>query len=316
MYRFGDANGTAEGFNAYSDIGCMKRLLLITLTLTVLGGAATFVAGATAAEGALHPARQAIALVCPCMANETCSDAEVASADGTHLRGWYYLPKTQPLGTIIVLHGIGASRNDMVHISSMFLKNGYATLIPDNRGHGTSDGLVTYGLREEADVHAWASWLVKQKHVDKLYGFGASLGAAVLLEALNQENRFRAVVAESAYSGFPAIGRERMAREAPDWLKWSAPLVVYSGLLWTRWKYGADLGQASAVDAVRRTHTPILLIHGREDNKTVPENSARLAKANPAMTQLWIVPGSQHADAWTTTGSEFERRVLDFYAAH
>jgi hypothetical protein len=221
-----------------------------------------------------------------------------------------------PLGTIIVLHGIGASRNDMVHISSMFLKNGYATLIPDNRGHGASDGLVTYGLREEADVHAWASWLLVQKHIGKLYGFGASLGASVVLEALNQENRFRAVVAESGYSDFPAIGRERMAREAPEWLKWSAPLVVNSGLVWTKWKYGADLGQASALDAVRRTHTPILLIHGREDYKTRPENSVRLAEANPAMTQLWIVPRSHHADAWSTTGSEFERRVLDFYAAH
>lgn len=81
------------------------------------------------------------------------------------------------------------------HISSMFLKNGYATLIPDNRSHGTSDGLVTYGLR-------------------------------------------------------------------------------------------------------------------------LPENSVRLEKANPEKTQLWIVPGSHHADAWSTTGSEFERRVLDFYAAH
>lgn len=295
----------------------MKRILLITLALGILGGAAIFTAGAVAAEGALHPARQAVASVCPCMANETCDDAEVVSADGTHLRGWYYIPqKTDPLGTILVLHGIGASRNDMVHISSMFLKNGYATLIPDNRGHGTSDGQVTYGLREEADVHAWASWLVEQKHIGKLYGFGASLGASVLLESLNQEDRFRAVVAESGYSDFPAIGRERMAREAPAWLKWSAPLVVDSGLVWTRWKYGADLGQASAMDAVRQTHTPILLIHGGEDNKTLPENSVRLAEANPVVTQLWMVPGSHHADAWSTTGSEFERRVLDFYAAH
>jgi dipeptidyl aminopeptidase/acylaminoacyl peptidase len=203
----------------------------------------------------------------------------------------------------------------MVHISSMFLRNGYATLIPDIRGHGTSEGIITYGLREEADVHAWASWLIEQKHTGKLYGFGASLGASVLLESLNQENRFRAVVAESAYSDFPAIARERLGREAPGWLKWSAPLVVNSGLAWGRWRYGVDLSQASALAAIHQTRTPVFLIHGREDDRTSPANSMRLAAANHE-AQLWIVPGSHHADAWSTTGAEFEKRVLEFYAAH
>jgi pimeloyl-ACP methyl ester carboxylesterase len=273
-------------------------------------------AGAIAAEGALHPHRDQIAEMCPCMANETCEDVEVTAADGVKLSAWHYTPKGETKGTIIVLHGIGGSRNQMVHISSMFLKNGYATLIPDNRGHGRSGGLVTYGVLEEGDVHAWASWLLEKKKVAALYGFGASLGASVLLESLNQETRFRAVVAESAYSDFPAIGRERMARQAPGWLQWTAPMVVGSGLAWTGWKYGPDLGKASAMDAVRRTKTPVFLIHGREDRSTEPENSVRLAKANPAVTQLWIVPGSHHADAWSTTGREFEDKVLRFYASH
>ena len=294
----------------------MKRILLVVAGMVGVTAVGLFATGAIAAEGALHPAREKIALVCPCMANETCEDAEVTSTDGVRLRAWFYTPKEPTRGTIIVLHGIGGSRNEMVHISSMFLKNGYATLIPDNRGHGTSEGLVTYGLGEEADVHAWASWLMEQKHVGKLYGFGASLGASVLLESLNQENRFRAVVAESAYSDFVAIGRERMARQAPTWLNWTAPLVVNSGLVWTRWRYGADLGRASALEAVRRTRTPVLLIHGRDDEKTSPENSVRLAEANRAVTQLWIVSGSHHADAWSTTGAEFEQRVLQFYGAH
>lgn len=293
----------------------MKRVLLTVGSFGIVAGVGVFAVGAMVAEGALHPRRDKIALVCPCMANETCEDAEIASADGTRLRAWHYMPKEPARGTILVLHGIGGSRNQMVHISSMFLKNGYATLIPDNRGHGTSDGLVTYGVQEEADVQAWADWLIGQKRVERLYGFGASLGASVLLESLNREKRFRAVVAESGYSDFAAIGKERMARQAPAWLGWTAPVVVGSGLAWTRWRYGWDLGRASALEAVRHTQTPVFLIHGREDDKTSPENSVRLAEADKA-AQLWIVAGSHHADAWSTTGVEFEKRVLEFYAAH
>ncbi len=175
--------------------------------------------------------------------------------------------------------------------------------------------LVTYGIREEGDIHGWLDWIDRRGHSPPVYGFGASLGASVLLESLKQETRFRAVVAESAYSDFPSIAAERIARMLPSGSKWIAAPFVTSGIAWARWHDGIDLRRASPADGLRSTHVPVLLVHGLADNKTSPDNSRRLAALNPAV-QLWLVPGAGHADAWTTSRAEFESRVNGWFSTH
>ena len=44
---------------------------------------------------------------------------------------------------------------------------------------------------------------------------GESLGGAVLIESLAIEPRFSAIVADSAYSSFERIARDRVARRLP-----------------------------------------------------------------------------------------------------
>ena len=281
---------------------------MIAGSALLIGSLALFGAGAVAAENALHPAKYAVAKICPCIAHVQCRDAQIASADGTLLRAWYFEPEAANGGSVIVLHGIGASREDVVGLGAVFLKAGYSVLTPDLRGHGESGGLVTYGIQEEPDVRAWVNWVLRQPDITRIYGFGASLGASELLESLNHETRFRAVVAESAFSSFPEIAIERVGRITPL----ASPLVS-SGILWARLRYGTNLRDSSALEAIRRSRTPVLLIHGLEDRLTSPENSRRLADANPAITQLWMIPAAGHANAWATAGKEFESRVLAWF---
>jgi uncharacterized protein len=246
----------------------------------------------------------------------TCRDVTVMAPDSSRLKGWYYIPESPSGAAIILLHGIGSARTDTVGLGYLFLKAGYSVLEPDLRGHGLSDGFTTYGLREEQDIHAWADWMLSQSGISRIYGFGASLGGAVLLESLNTEARFHAVVAESPYSDFPAIADERARRAAPNGLKWLADPFVESGLIWARLRYSVNLSDASALESVRRARTPIFLIHGLEDNKTSPDNSRRLAASNPVSTSVWLVPGAGHADIWKATGKEFENRVLQWLARY
>jgi pimeloyl-ACP methyl ester carboxylesterase len=288
-----------------------RTLLIATGACLAVATLALFGAGAVAAEGALHPARRTVASICPCIAHAQCREAMIKSPDGTPLRSWYFEPGSGNGAAVILLHGIGATREDVVSLGSVFLKAGYSVLTPDLRGHGESGGIVTYGIEEEPDVHAWADWMLRQPHVSRIYGFGASLGASELLESLNRESRFGAVIAESPFASFPGIATERMGR-----ITLLAPLVVDSGLLWVRLRYGVDVRQSSALEAVRRTHVPVLLIHGLKDGRTSPDNSRELAEANPGVTQLWLIPKAGHANAWATAGKEFEGRVLAWFAEH
>jgi dipeptidyl aminopeptidase/acylaminoacyl peptidase len=125
-------------------------------------------------------------------------------------------------------------------------------------------------------------------------------------------------VAESSYSDFPSIADERIARMLPRGAKWIATPFVDSGLLWVRWKDGVDLRRASPAEGLKSTLIPVLLIHGLADDKTSPENSERLAALRPpgADFQLWLVPNSHHADAWSTAKTDFESRVIGWFDTH
>jgi len=273
-----------------------------------------------AAEGALHPPILAVPPVCPSIDGADCSAVEIRGSDGVRLRAWYFQPAARNGGAVIALHGVGASREQAAGLARLFLPAGYTVLAPDLRGHGESGGIATYGVLEAADVHRWADWLFRSPAVTRLYGIGESLGGSVLLQSLSLEPRFRAVIAESAYSDFPSIARERIGRLLPLGTGWLAGPVVFSGLTWARWRHGIDLRRASPVaaigiDAVRKTHIPILLIHGLADNLTSPDNSRRIAAANSAV-ELWLVPGAEHTGAWITAPREFESRVPGWFAAH
>ena len=292
-----------------------RTAVISAIIFCCLACCAIFALGAEAAENAMRPPRHPVALVCPCLAHMRCESVAVAARDGVSLSAWFYVPDSPNGKAIILLHGVGSNRQDMVPLGYMFLGHGYSVLEPDLRGHGESGGLTTYGVLEDCDTHVWLDWMDKAGYASRIYGYGASLGAAILLESLQDETRFRAVVAESSYFDFPSIAHERIARALPRGLKWIAFPFVESGLAWARWHDGTDLRNASAAAGVKYTKVPVLLVHGLLDDKTSPDNSRRLAALDPA-AQLWLVPGSHHADAWRAAPSEFEARVTGWFSTH
>ena len=213
--------------------------------LLLVAGAAVLGAGSFAAESAIHPPRRKIALACPCFSHMSCRSVAISARDGVELRAWYYTSDKPNGKVVILLHGIGASREDMVSLGYLFLRNGYSVLEPDLRGHGESGGLATYGGLEADDVHRWVDWMARNPGSNEIYGFGASLGASVLLQSLKTETRFRAVVAESPYYDFVTVADERIARMLPEGTKWVAGPFVASGFAWARWRRVFDLLDAS-----------------------------------------------------------------------
>jgi dipeptidyl aminopeptidase/acylaminoacyl peptidase len=270
----------------------------------------------------MHPPRAAVPPVCPAIAevkDVKCTSVEIRGGDGARLRGWFFEPGvSRNGGAIIALHGIAASRVQTTGLARLFLASGYAVLTPDLRGHGESGGIASYGVIEAEDVHRWADFVLRSPGISRLYGMGGSLGGSVILQSLETEDaepRFSAVIAESAYSDFPSVARERVARSLPAGAKWLATPVVWSGLAWTRWRYGIDLSKTSSTEAVGRTRVPVLLIHGLADDRTSPENSRRIAAANRS-AELWLVPGAGDTGVWATSPREFESRVPGWFAAH
>jgi hypothetical protein len=283
------------------------------------------VVGGILAEMQLHPPRRPVrhraevARVVHAVYGAELQDVSVASADGITLQGWFIRPGHDNGSAVILLHGVSDNREGIAGYARPFLEQGYRVLLPDARAHGDSEGdLATYGIRESDDIHRWVSWL-EQAQPRCVYGFGESMGAALLLQSLKEEARFCAVVVESPFSRFQPVAYERAASylRMPAWFGPTVlrPVVDFA-LFYTRHKYGIDFREANPADGVARTQTPMLLIGDELDINILPHHVEDLLSVNPQRAQMWMVKGASHCGAVSVDHDGFNRRVTDFFRNH
>jgi hypothetical protein len=244
----------------------------------------------------------------------TWQPAVLQASDGIQLQAWFFRPAEFNGAAVLLLHGVGDTRLGMTGHLQYLLRNGYAALMPDARGHGASGGgLVTYGLKEARDTAMWAQWLDGQPGVNRIYGLGESMGAGVLIQSLAYHPGFRAIVAECSFATFEDAAEYRVGARLLPLVAWP---VVRMASWYSRLRYGVDVMQASPIDALRRSKTPVLLIHGTADVNIPPQESRDLHAANPESTVLWEVDGAAHVSAEAAEPQEYRRRVLSWFATH
>jgi pimeloyl-ACP methyl ester carboxylesterase len=135
------------------------------------------------------------------------------------------------------------------------------------------------------------------------------MGAAILLQSLRAEPRFRAVVAECPFVTFEEISYDRM-RQWGGLNRVAAWPLVRPAFFYARVLHGIDFRQASPAAVVRSTSVPILLIHGTADSNIPPRHSRELHGLNPRATELWEVPGATHVTALAAEPQVYEEKVV------
>ena len=301
----------------------IRRLISIAVILYFMG---TVLGGMALGWIALHPPRlqvtrreemnvQAVATD----ASDNFRSVSQATPDGTTLSAWFFSPQSANGNAVILLHGVSDNRLGVYGYGKWLLNNHYAVLLPDARAHGRSGGLATYGLKESDDIQRWVDWLENTYHPRCVYALGESMGAAQLLQSLSKESRFCAVVAESPFASFREVAYARFGREfhTGPWIgrTFFRPTVDV-GFLYVRLCYGLNMEDASPKQAVERTMTPVMLIHGLNDRNIPSFHSDEIQAHNPADIVVWKVPGAIHTGAHKVDPEEFERRVLAWFESH
>ena len=323
--------GTTLAFLSYislMDFGIRQsRFRRLTITLIILYFASSVLGGIGLGEMAMHPGRRPIpeqekreieSEVKNLHAN--LEDVSIKAADGGVLRAWFVEPALGNGNAVILLHGVSDNRLGMVGYGEWLLRSGYSILLPDARAHGLSGGeLATYGLKEADDTHGWVSWLEDTHHPNCVFGFGESMGAGQILQALSKEPRFCAVVAESPFESFREVSYARFGRpfHTGPWLGrtffWPTDEV---GFLYVRLRYGLNMELASPKAAVAHSSVPVFLIHGTSDRNIPSYNSQDIEAANPSKVALWLVPNAVHCGARAVAPQEFDRRILAWFIDH
>jgi uncharacterized protein len=300
-----------------------KPRILLAVAIGYLFGSIAL--GILLCEGALHPLRTPlgthsdIELRLAPLRSQSFADVSIVAVGGITLRGWLIQPKMNNGNAVILLHGLSDNRLGMIGYAELLLRHGYSVLMPDARAHGASEGeFATYGLLEKDDIRLWFAWLQARLHPDCIYGFGESMGAAQLLQAIALEPRFCAAAAESSFSSFQEIAFDRIGQPfhlGPWFGRTVMRPAVEVAFLYGRWKYGFDMKSVSPANAVQESRAPILLIHGAQDSNIPVRHSLRLADIRSAVV-LWEVPGADHCGAISVAPEEFETRVVEWLDKH
>jgi dipeptidyl aminopeptidase/acylaminoacyl peptidase len=304
----------------------MRKLSWILLAFFIFIAFQTL-AAIVLSEGALHLTHKPLTALVRARAEDErrnlgvkMEDVQITSFDGAKLKAWLFRPEQGNGRVVIVLHGHVDNRAAAAGFGPMLLRHHYTVLAPDARAHGESGGdIATYGIYESRDLSRWVDWLTTQNYHGCVYGLGESMGAAILLQALPNERRFCAAVADSPYSSFHEVAYDRMGQKvgAGDGVGRTLfrPLID-EAFLYVKLRYGIDLNQADPATAVASTRVPVLLIHGAEDFNIPLRHCQAILRNHAGVMELWEVPGAGHTTAFGTEPEEFERRVTDWFARY
>ena len=261
-----------------------------------------------------HPPRYSLYAL-PSAYKADYEDVVFTSGDGVRLKGWIVKPsRLHTLSpAIIICHGVGANKSDFTDLAAALSRRGYAVLLFDFRAHGESGGSRTsLGYHEQKDVVSALNFLRGRSGIDSerlgIYGF--SMGGATAILAAASSRGFRAVVVDSAFTSLRDQARSAITGfyhlPAFPFL----PLAVL----------GYELYFQTSVDAVSPlteiaglSPAPILIIAGEGDKLIPADNGRRLYTAAKEPQELWIIPHAEHGVTISSAGSEYEKRVGEFF---
>lgn len=226
-----------------------------------------------------------------------------------------YIPKKDSDKTIVLLHGFTNNKDTMGPYAAMFHQMGYNVLMPDARAHGQSQGkYIGYGWPEKYDVRKWVEKdLAKEGKKQKIVIFGVSMGGATTMMAsgIKMPSQVKAYIEDCGYTDV----KSEFMHEAHDLYHLPGPVAtgavnLLSGL--SKANLGFYLGDASAVNSVKKNNKPMLFIHGGKDPFVPTKMVYANYKAAKGPKQLWIAKKATHARSFETYPREYQRRVSKF----
>lgn len=214
---------------------------------------------------------------------------------------------------IILCHGLGANRYDLIETASILYGKGTFTIfLFDFRAHGKSQGsLTSFGHHEQKDLLGALDYLDTRKDLSHRYGvFGVSMGGSVSILVAAREFRIQALCVDSPFLDLKKSITKQIELLTPLPKFPFLPLIFlsYNLLFWT------DVATVSPLNAVDKiSPRPLYLLNGSEDNRMTAEGARVLYQRAREPKKLWLVPGAGHLEGRLVAGKEYEESILHFF---
>lgn len=240
-------------------------------------------------------------------------DISIHSFDGLELWGTYF--ECAPGAPIeILFHGYrGHANREMSGAVRRCHSLGHSALIVDQRACGRSGGrVITFGVNESRDCLAWIDYVVGRWPDAKIILAGVSMGAGTVVMASGRglPKNVIGILADCGYTSPADIIKKVISVDMKLPANLAYPFVQLGAKLYG----GFNIDELSPLESTRTTQVPILFIHGGKDTFVPCDMSVRCHEANPAATQLHIIPEAGHGLAYPVDQEGYIKAAREFFS--
>ncbi|MHC1771511.1 MAG: alpha/beta hydrolase [Flexilinea sp.] len=221
------------------------------------------------------------------------TELKMKAFDGISLHGYSFLQKKDSNLWLIAIHGYGGMASEMFPIAKEFYEKGYNTLLPECRGSGRSGGeSFGMGWLDRNDVLKWTYQIIDKNPDAKIVYYGVSTGAAAVMMAAGEDlpSNVRCVIEDSGYSNLIDLFNHHFQKHSIPWFP-----MNFAASLVTKIRAGYSFYDASCVNQVAKSKTPILFIHGGKDREIPLEMVYQLYNSTVSVKDILIIPDAAHA---------------------
>ena len=267
-----------------------------------------------AAKKVLHPAYKRKPLyLWPDEFNFPYENFTFTTADGVSLKGWFIEANPASDKTIILMHGWGMNRSDILKNTYFLRDQGFNLCYFDFRAMGESGGKVSsIGYLETQDVKACIKYLKKHypAQSQKIGLYGLSMGGMVALYEAAHNHEIVCVAAEASYFSF----RRVVSRWA--WVHHHVPYFPLLPIIlhYIRYYLHANPEQYSPrFNIAKIAPRPVFIIHGRRDNLVPAVQAKWLYRSAGEPKNLWLVDNAKHGKCAEEGGFTYKQKLTEFF---
>ena len=224
--------------------------------------------------------------------------------------GWFF-PGFRGAPTIVLCHGYGSSRGELLTLESALQDHQYNVFIFDFAAHGANQGVTTFGYREVEEVRAALDVLATRPDVDpSRFGlWGYNLGAYAALREAEMDKRVRALVLDSVYDKPEEMVKVGVEKNGLG----GFPLMIRAAELsfeYLNYQHRNDPPLSSRLNVL--LGVPTLYIQALDDPELAETTRKMFLKA-PEPREQAIIPHGNFANMNDDDKQAYENRVVSFF---
>lgn len=224
--------------------------------------------------------------------------------------GWFF-PGVRRGPTIVLCHGYGSSRGELLTLVSALQDHQYNVFVFDFAAHGANSGVSTLGYREADELRKAVDVLAARGDLDPArFGlWGYNLGAYAALREAEGDKRIRAIILDSVYDDpqqIVKIGVERNGLGTFPFMIRSTQVIF--GYLNSIHRHDLPLSnKLAALNGI-----PTLFIQALDDPDLAAVTRDMFLKAPEPRDQA-IIPHGNFVGLSEEEKRDYENRVVSFF---